>query len=121
MKKEIICISCPMGCNLEVTYDGDKIIDVKGNECLRGKEYAAKEIFNPERVVTTTVRIKGAAIPVLPVRTAQPVPKDLGLSIVKAASKITVTAPVKAGDIIIKDVLGTGVTLIATRTIGKNF
>lgn len=119
MKKEIVCTNCPMGCSLEVTYDADKITSVKGNECIRGKEYAEKEIFHPERIVTTTVRIKGAAIPTLPVKTARSVPKGLGLKIVKAASKITVTAPVKTGDIIIKDVLGTGVNLVATRTMER--
>lgn len=116
MKKELICISCPMGCSLEVTYDADKITGVKGNECARGKDYAAKEIFHPERIVTTTVRITGAAIPVLPVKTERSVPKDLGRKIVQAATKMTVTAPVKTGDIIVPDVLGTGVNLVATRS-----
>ncbi|MBP7056570.1 MAG: DUF1667 domain-containing protein [Candidatus Omnitrophica bacterium] len=117
MKKELICINCPMGCCLEVDYDKDRIISVKGNECARGKDYAEKEIFHPERVVTTTVRIKGASIPVLPVKTARSVPKDLGIKIVRAASKITVEAPVKSGDVIIKNVSDTGVDLIATRTV----
>ncbi len=108
-----------MGCNLEVIYDADKIISVKGNECPRGKEYAAREMFHPERIVTTTVRVKGAAIPTLPVKTARSIPKGIGIKIVQAASKITITAPVEAGDIIIKDVLGTGVNLIATRTIER--
>ena len=116
MKKELICINCPMGCCLEVTYDAEKITAVKGNECPRGKDYAAKEIFHPERIVTTTVRIKGAAVPVLPVKTAKSVPKDLGSRIVQAASKITLNAPVRAGDIIIPNILGTDVNLIATRT-----
>jgi CxxC motif-containing protein len=115
MKKELICINCPMGCSLEVTYDGGKIASVKGSECPRGKDYAEKEIFHPERVVTTTVRIKGAAVPVLPVKTAKPVPKDLGSKIVQAASKITVNAPVRVGDIIVDNILGTNVSLIATR------
>jgi CxxC motif-containing protein len=119
MKKELICINCPMGCSLEVTYDEARIVDVKGNECPRGKDYAAKEIFHPERIVTTTVRIQGAAIPVLPVKTAKSVPRKLCGDIVRAASLITVIAPVKAGDVMIKDVLGTGVDLIATRSAKK--
>lgn len=118
MKKEITCINCPMGCWLEVTYDAGKIISVKGNECARGKDYAAKEIFHPERIVTTTVRIKGARIPTLPVKTEKPVPKEIGRKIVHAASRMIVTAPVKRGDIIMKDILGTGVNLVATRTMG---
>lgn len=120
MKKELICINCPMGCSLEVTYDADKIIEVKGNECARGKDYAAKEIFHPERIVTTTVCIKGAPIVVLPVKTEKSVPKELGSKIVEAASKITVNAPIKTGDIIICNVLGTGVNLIATRTAERD-
>lgn len=119
MKKELVCINCPMGCFLEVTYDTDKITGVKGNECPRGKEYAEKEIFHPERIVTTTVRIKGAAIPILPVKTTRSVPKGLGAKVVKAASKITVKAPVKLGDVIIADVLGTGADLVATRTVER--
>lgn len=119
MKKELICINCPMGCCLEVTCEGGKITCLKGNECPRGKDYAAKEMSNPERVVTTTVRIKGASLPVLPVKTGRSIPKELGAGIVKAASKITVNAPVKSGDVIIKDILGTGVNLIATRTMER--
>ncbi len=119
MKREISCISCPMGCSLEVTYDDEKMIDVKGNECPRGKEYAKREIFRPERVVTTTVKIKGASIQVLPVKTKIGVAKNIGREIVRAASKIEVNAPVKAGDVIIENICGTGVDLIATRTLKR--
>lgn len=108
-----------MGCGLEVTYDAEKVMSVKGNECPRGKDYAAKEIFHPERIVTTTVRVKGARIPVLPVKTRKSVPKELGMKIVRAASKITVDAPVLTGDVIISDVLGTGVDLVAARTVER--
>jgi CxxC motif-containing protein len=116
MKKELICIICPMGCRLETEYDAEKIVSVRGNECPRGKEYAAKEIFHPERIVTTTVHIRGASIPVLPVKTSLSVPKDLGPGIVRAASKITIDAPIGTGDIIIRNILGTGANLVATRT-----
>jgi CxxC motif-containing protein len=119
MKKELICITCPMGCCLEVTYGAENITCVKGNDCARGKDYAVKEIFHPERIVTTTVRVKGASIPVLPVKTEKSVPKDLSFKIVRAASKIVVNAPIRAGDIIIRNILGTNVNLIATRTIER--
>lgn len=119
MKKELICINCPMGCSLDVTCDAENITCVKGNECPRGKDYAAKEIFHPERIVTTTVRVKGASIPILPVKTETSVPKGIGCRIVRAASKITVNAPVRAGDIVLRDVLGTGVNLVATRTVER--
>ncbi len=120
MKKELICINCPMGCNLDVTYDAEKILDVKGNTCPRGKEYAAKEVFHPERIVTTTVCIRGASLPVLPVKTDKSVPKTLTFKIVQAASKAAVQAPVKVGDVIIGNVLETGINLIATRSLTED-
>jgi len=119
MKKELICINCPLGCNLEVTYDKKKIIRVKGNTCKRGEQYAEKEIFHPERIVTTTVRVKGADIPLVPVKTAQSVPKKLSFKIMKEAFSVCVEAPVKTGDVVIKDILGTGVDLVATRNLKR--
>ncbi len=125
MKKELTCINCPNGCSLEVEYAGGKIISVKGAECKKGKEYAENEIFHPVRIVTTTVRINCAAIPLLPVRTSDPVPKKLYQAIVREAAGIKVEAPVKCGDVIVKDILGSGADLIASRSLerceGKTF
>ncbi|MBU0571147.1 MAG: DUF1667 domain-containing protein [Candidatus Omnitrophica bacterium] len=117
MKKELICITCPIGCRLDVTCDKEHIIDVQGNTCPRGVKYAEKEIFHPERVVTTTVRISGSGIALLPVKTAGTIPKELAVKVLKLAFKVSVQAPVKAGDVIIKDVLNTGIDLVATRSL----
>ncbi len=117
MKKEIICISCPNGCALEVNVESGKVLSVKGNECKKGIDYAKNEVLNPLRFVTTTVKIAGASLPLLPVRTTKPVPRGLCAKIVKKASKIEVKAPVKIGQIIAPDILSTGADLIATRSL----
>ena len=119
LKEDLICISCPMGCNLEVTYDDKKIIEVKGNTCKRGVQYAETEIFHPERIVTTTVRVLGAAIGFIPVKTEKTVPKELTFDVVKRACKVSLRAPVKVGDVVVKNILGTGVNLIATRSLAS--
>ncbi len=117
MNRKLICISCPLGCSLEVEFDAKKILSVTGNSCKRGAEYAEKEIFHPERIVTTTVKVRGAAIDFLPVKTASSVPKQLTFKVMEAARHIEVKAPVKLGDVIIPDVAGTGVDLVATRSL----
>ena len=76
MKKSLICISCPLGCNLDVEYETNKIVRVDGATCKRGQQYAEKEIFAPERIVTSTVKILGASIDFLPVKTDVTVSKN---------------------------------------------
>lgn len=119
MKESLICINCPLGCNLEVSYDKTRIIEVKGNSCKRGEDYAEKEIFHPERIVTTTVRISGAATALVPVKTEKSVPKNLSFKIIDCAFTAHVQAPIKVGDIIIENVLDTGVNLVATRNLDR--
>ncbi|HUV07504.1 MAG TPA: DUF1667 domain-containing protein [Spirochaetia bacterium] len=119
MREELVCIICPIGCQLTVEYDGQRIVKVEGNRCKRGLDYAEQEIFHPERIVTTTVRVTGAALSLLPVRTDRGVARDLTLEIVLEASKISVEAPVKLGDILIRNILNTDADLIATRSLDK--
>ncbi|HBM14841.1 MAG TPA: NAD(FAD)-dependent dehydrogenase [Lentisphaeria bacterium] len=119
MKKSIICISCPLGCNLSVEHDDKVIISVSGNACKRGPVYAQKEVFSPERVVTSTIKIEGAKIPLLPVRTDKSVSKDKMFEVMKEIFKLKVKAPAKRGDIICQDICKSGANLIATRTLDK--
>jgi len=119
MNKTLICTNCPLGCILEATFDKEKITSLEGNGCKRGEQYAEKEIFHPERVVTTTVRISGASIPFIPVKTENSVPKKVSFDVMKLAFGVHLHAPIKAGDVVIKDLLGTGVDLIATRTLER--
>lgn len=114
MKKELICISCPLGCHL--TVDSENKL-VTGNTCKRGEVYGLNEVFNPVRVITSTVKIEGASIPVLPVKTNGAIPKNMNFEAMKIINKVICTAPIKARDIVIKDILGTGIDVVATRSL----
>ena len=114
----LTCIICPMGCSMEVTVEqgangSRKVTNVKDNGCRRGAEYAAKELLNPTRTLTTTISVKGGRLPVVPVKTAGEVPKNMLLQCMEIVRRAECKAPVKRGDILIYDILGTGVNVIA--------
>jgi CxxC motif-containing protein len=119
MKKEIICIGCPMGCYLCVDYVGTKMRDVSGNRCKVGLEYAEKEISNPERTLTTTVKVKHGNLPLLSVRTNKPIPKNRILDAMNLLAKVEVEAPIKIEDPIIENIFDLGVNIVATKNISK--
>lgn len=119
MKNEMICISCPMGCYLTVDYVGKTIQGITGNRCKVGLEYAEKEIFNPERTLTTTVRVKGGHLPLVSVRTSKPIPKNRIFEAMNLLAKLEVEAPVKIGDEIIQNLFDTNVSVVSTKNIVK--
>jgi CxxC motif-containing protein len=112
---ELICIVCPQGCHLKV--DEENGYEVKGNSCPRGAEYGKKELVNPTRVITTTVAIEGGIYRRIPVKTAGDIPKGMIFDIMEEINKVVVKAPVKVGDIIIENVLGTGVNVVSAKTM----
>ncbi len=113
---QYLCIQCPIGCHLEVEEDeSGNIVEVRGFDCKRGEKYAAQEHTDPRRMVTTTIRISGGTWAKLPVRTSESVPKGQVADVCKLLRKIEVTAPVKTGDVIVNNVLDTGVDIIASR------
>ena len=112
---ELICINCPRGCHLTV----DEKLNVTGNSCPRGAAYGKQEVTNPTRTVTSTVRISGAELPLCPVKTAQPIPKGKMSDIMVSINKVTLTAPVHIGDVVIPNVCGTGIAVVATRNMEK--
>ena len=117
---ELTCVCCPMGCSLVVERTStDEATYVSGAGCARGKKYAPAEATRPERVVTTTVCVPGAAEP-LSVRTVAPVPRELMAEVVAAAKGAAagMRAPVKIGDVVLADACGTGVDVIATKSVG---
>ncbi|MBN1785291.1 MAG: DUF1667 domain-containing protein [Candidatus Bathyarchaeota archaeon] len=117
MKKEIICIGCPMGCYLTIDYDGKTIQNVSGNRCKVGLEYAEKEISNPERTLTSTVRVKNGHLPLVSVRTNKPLPKGRIFDTMDLLAKVEVEAPIKIGDQIVENLFGTGVNIVATKNV----
>ena len=114
MEKNIICIVCPIGCRLKVEGTADDL-KVTGNKCAKGVPYAHDEITNPTRMVCTTVKIKGGIHKVIPVKTDKAIPDKYKLAVVKEINNIELASPVKIGDIIISDIFGTGVNIVAER------
>ncbi len=117
-KRELTCICCPIGCQIEVTLEGKEVKEIKGNTCKRGAEYAKTETVAPVRVVTSTVRVEGAKECMVPVKTGNPVPKEKIFECMKEINDISVKAPVKTGDVIICNVAGTSVDVVATKSVG---
>lgn len=115
--KELICIVCPKGCHLQV--DEQNGYAVTGNACPRGEVYGKKELLNPTRTLTSTVRIAGAALPRLPVKTSQEIPKGQMMAAMALLDDVTVQAPVAVGDVVLADILGTGASFVATRSLPK--
>lgn len=115
--RELICIGCPLGCPLTVTLEGTEITSVTGNTCPKGDIYARKEVTNPTRIVTSTVRISGGTSPMVSVKTASDIPKDKIFACVDALRDIVLTAPAKIGDVILSDVAGTGVDIVVARNV----
>lgn len=116
--RELTCISCPLGCSLVVSIDGETI-GVTGNTCKRGEEYARKEVLSPTRIVTSSVRVRGGASARASVKTMQDIPKDKIMDIMGEIRQVSLEAPVEIGDIIIQDCAGTGVSIVATRQVKK--
>lgn len=117
--RNLTCIVCPIGCQLEVTSDSEgKILNITGNTCKRGYDYALCEFTDPRRTLTTTVKISGSAHGrFLPVRTSSPIPKHKLFEAMELANSITVTAPVKVGAAVYKDFVEAGINLIACKTV----
>lgn len=115
IKRSVICTSCPVGCDLTVTMVDGEIVEVEGNACKKGINYVEQEIFDPRRMVATTVKVKNGFYPLVPVYTEHPVPKPKIMDILAEIRKVEVEAPVQINDVVLKDVLGTGINVIASR------
>lgn len=116
MKYDVTCVVCPMGCRMTVTYI-DNEYTVSGNTCKRGAKYGVEEVTNPKRVITSTVKLEGSYLNLLPVKTNGSIPKELMFDVMEVLNNITISTPVHVGDIIIKDVLGTGVDIVSSKTM----
>ena len=112
------CIRCPKGCQVTVALEGGRVTAVTGNGCPRGAAYARKEVTDPTRVVTTVVPVSGSGVArMVSVKTAGDVPKAKVLDVVRALSGVRLAAPVHIGDVVLADVCGTGVDVVATKDV----
>ena len=113
--KELICIVCPNGCRVRV--DEEIHYQVTGNACPRGEDYGRTEMLHPTRVLTGTVKIPGGMISRCPVKTKEPIPKEKILHAARALSDVDLQVPVRVGDVVLPDICGTGVDVVATRSV----
>jgi CxxC motif-containing protein len=154
MERKLVCISCPLGCRLTVTWEDESYITVKGNRCAKGESYAQEEILAPKRVVTATVAVAGRAVAAapagaaaaggasagasavaeataaadgalrraesprrLPVKTSAALLKEHIPELLNELYRMEVGAPIRCGDVLLTDIAGTGVDLVATRSL----
>ena len=106
-----------MGCEINVKYDLNSIKEIHGNLCEKGREYVVEEIFNPKRVLTTTVKVRNGEIPMASVKTSKPIPKEIIFEVMKEISNIEVEAPVRIGKVVIQNILNTGADVVATKNV----
>ena len=111
---EIICVACPKGCRLEARRSGGEIL-VSNEGCKRGREYAVNEILDPRRMVASTVQVRGGLHPLVPVYTARPFPKGQIKALLDALCEIQIQAPVRLGQVVLPDALGSGIDILASR------
>lgn len=116
-QKELICIRCPIGCRMEIKVNENGNFDITGNSCNRGAEYAKKELTNPTRMVTSTVRVIGGQQKVVPIKTKEDIPKEKIVRCMHALKDMEVAAPICIGEVILKNVADTGVDIVATKHV----
>ena len=111
----VICIGCPLGCRVSVTLDRRRgVTRIAGAQCRQGERYVLKELREPVRTLTTTVRTVDEGFPLLPVRTSRPVLKKLMADIMRETAGLRVKPPVRCGKVLVSDVAGSGADLVAT-------
>ena len=119
IEKKITCIVCPISCKILVKTDGKQFEVLDGNKCKRGIEYSRNEALDPRRMLTSSVLVKNGEWPLVSVKSSSAVPKEKIFSVLKEIKKKTIIAPVKSGQILIKNVSNTGVNIVATKSINK--
>lgn len=113
-RTSITCTTCPMGCDIIVDGDGKAITSIEGAACKRGEKYAAAEYTHPERILTSLIKVEGAGVPLVPVRSRKPVPKNMLLQCMDTIKTVVLRSPVAAGDVVVADICGLGVDMVAT-------
>ncbi|MHA1777111.1 MAG: hypothetical protein DRO88_01570 [Promethearchaeia archaeon] len=119
-EREIVCVICPNSCRLSVWKDKEGKVHVTGNKCNRGLEYGKSEYLHPVRMLITTMRVEGGVLPVIPVRSEKAIPKEVLLKAVKKVNEHYCKAPIKMGQVLIENILETGVNVIASRDLEQD-
>lgn len=120
MKKNIVCVACPIGCGITVELDdGGAVLSVTGNSCKRGDAYARAECLNPVRSLATTIKVNGGVRDVVSCKSSAPLPKGKIMECMKVVDEAETDAPTAIGDALIKNILGTGIDMVATSNCPK--
>ncbi len=118
MTRKIICVACPLGCEVLVELnEAGELQQISGNNCKRGVSYAQAECTHPTRPFTSTVRVEGGNLPLVSVKSAEPIPKAMMLACAEATKRIVAKAPVAMGDVVLANAAGTGIDLLATNRV----
>ncbi len=118
--EKMICITCPMGCSVEVTREGQTLLSVDGNTCKRGEDYVRRELTDPRRMVATTVKVKDGIHPLVPVYTANAFPKPRIFDLLDKLREVELEAPVAMGQVVLPNALDTGIDILASREMPRS-
>ena len=113
--RQFICVVCPVGCIIDATVEDGQLLEAHGQACKRGIAYVHEELTCPRRMLTTTVRVIGGSLPLVPVRSSKGLPKKLLLQVATRLREVVLEAPVSEHQMVIEDVFGTGVDIITSR------
>ena len=119
VKKHFTCVTCPVGCEIDVELKDSEVVAMEGNKCKKGLEFVSQELEEPMRILTTTIPIKGAKWAMLPVRTDKPIPKRLFFRALEEMANIKLRAPVRMSKVIVRDIAGTDADIVATRSMNR--
>jgi CxxC motif-containing protein len=117
--QEVTCIVCPIGCKILVKTDGNDVTLCDGYKCKKGIDYAKNEALDPRRMLTSSVLVEGGSWPLVSVKSSEPIPKNKLFSVLIEIKECTVNAPIKSGEILLKNVANTNIDIIATKTVKK--
>jgi CxxC motif-containing protein len=119
-QREFICVTCPVGCAINAVVEDGELVEIEGHTCKRGIAFVEEELTAPRRMLTTTVRVHGGTLPLVPVRSSEPLPKEKLLDVAARLREVVVEAPVVEHQVVLSDALGTGVDIITSRAIGPD-
>jgi len=115
--REFICVTCPVGCTIQAIVDGDELVSIEGQSCKRGEAFVREELTAPKRMLTTTVRVRGGVLPLVPVRSTAPLPKGRVLEVASLLRGIVLDAPIPPHQTVVANVLDTGVDIVTSRAL----
>lgn len=116
----LTCVLCPNGCEINVQHEEDRILEIKGNKCPKGRQYAQQEMTDPRRTIASSVRITGSFLPLCSVRLTKPVPKKYIFPVMEEINKVELTAPVQIGKTVIRQVCGLDADVIVTKNMERS-